>query len=79
MELLNRIGKVIKDFCGVLSEEAIRKNFVLIYEILEEMLDFGHPQLTSTELIKPLIVNEPIAIKTPYIVYNITDKYKKFI
>jgi AP-4 complex subunit mu-1 len=43
MELLNRIAKVIKDFCGVLSEEAIRKNFVLIYEILEEMLDFGHP------------------------------------
>jgi AP-4 complex subunit mu-1 len=37
---------VIKDFCGVLSEEAIRKNFVMIYEILDEVIDFGHPQLT---------------------------------
>jgi AP-4 complex subunit mu-1 len=45
---------VIKDFCGVLTEDAIRKNFILIYEILDEMLvpsftpiiiipqDFGH-------------------------------------
>lgn len=35
----------------------IRKNFVLIYEIIDEMFDFGHPQLTSSELIKPMIVN----------------------
>ena len=58
-EYMNQIIKVIKDFCGVLSEEAIRKNFVLIYEIIDEMMDFGYPQLTSTEKVKDYIVSPP--------------------
>ena len=58
------ILKVIKDFCGVLSEDVLRKNFTLLYEITDEMLDFGYPQLTATELVKPLIVNEPILSPT---------------
>ena len=44
LELLNRIARVIKDYCGVLSEESIRKNFILVYELLDEMLDFGYVQ-----------------------------------
>jgi AP-4 complex subunit mu-1 len=43
LEVLNKISKIIKDFCGIISEEAIRKNFVLIYELLDEIMDFGHP------------------------------------
>lgn len=31
LELLHRIIVVIKDFCGQITEETIRKNFVLIY------------------------------------------------
>jgi len=38
IELLNKIFKIIKDFCGVLTEESIRKNFILIYEILDELI-----------------------------------------
>lgn len=38
LELLTRITKLIKDYCGVLSEESIRKNFVLIYELLDEIM-----------------------------------------
>lgn len=49
LELLARIFKIIKDFCGYFNEEIIRKNFVLIYEILDEIIDFGCPQLTSSE------------------------------
>lgn len=58
MEVLNRGSKMIKDFCGVLTEESIRKNFTLIYEILDEFIDFGFPQYTSTEQIKPFIIND---------------------
>lgn len=60
LELLNRIMTIIKDFCGTINEEIIRKNFVLIYEILDEIIDFGHPQLTNTSHIKPLIASEVI-------------------
>jgi hypothetical protein len=38
IELLERVAKVFKDYCGVLSEESIRKNFVLLYELLDEMI-----------------------------------------
>lgn len=62
LEILNRLMLVIKDHCGVLSEESIRKNFVLIYEITDEMIDFGIPQLSSTEQIKPFVFNEPILV-----------------
>ena len=46
------INAFLKDFCGVLSEEAMRKNFILIYELLDEVIDFGYPQLTSVEILK---------------------------
>jgi hypothetical protein len=49
---------VIKDYCGVVSEESIRRNFILIYELLDEILDFGYAQSTSTEHLKNFIYNE---------------------
>jgi len=62
LELLHRLAVLFKDYCGILSEEAVRKNFVLIYELLDEVLDFGYPQLTSTELLKPFVFNEPVVL-----------------
>ncbi|GFH51148.1 AP-4 complex subunit mu-1 [Chaetoceros tenuissimus] len=63
IELLSRIAKVFKDYCGTLSEEAIRKNFILCYELLDEMIDYGYPQLTRTETLKPFVYNEPIVVQ----------------
>lgn len=62
IELLNRLAKVFKDYCGVLNEEAIRRNFILIYELLDEMLDYGHPQVTTTEMLKVCVHNEAVVI-----------------
>ena len=55
--------KVFRDYCGVLNEESIRKNFVLIYEIIDEMIDYGHAQLVTTEHIRQNIVNEPVLLQ----------------
>ena len=33
-----------------ISEENIKNNFVLIYELLDEILDFGHPQNTEVSI-----------------------------
>lgn len=38
MELIGRCTKVFKDYCGVMTEESIRKNFILLYELLDEMV-----------------------------------------
>jgi AP-4 complex subunit mu-1 len=48
LELLSRVIRVFKDFAGSLSEETIRKHFPLFYEILDEAVDFGFVQTTST-------------------------------
>ncbi len=64
IELLNRLTKVFKDYCGVLNEESIRKNFILIYELLDEMVDFGYAQVTSTEALKNCVHNEPAVVDT---------------
>lgn len=55
--------KVIKDFCGVFTEESLRKNFVLAYEIIDEMVDFGYPQSISTEQVRPYMVNTPVQVE----------------
>mmetsp|Transcript_24994 Transcript_24994/g.37956 ORF Transcript_24994/g.37956 Transcript_24994/m.37956 type:complete len:470 (+) Transcript_24994:36-1445(+) len=63
IELLSTIAKVFKDYCGTLSEEAIRKNFILLYELLDEMMDYGYPQVTRTENLKAFVYNEPIVVE----------------
>jgi AP-4 complex subunit mu-1 len=74
LEVLEKLMKVIKDHCGVLSEESIRKNFVLIYEIIDEMIDFGYPQLSSTEQIKPFVFTEPVLVSNKISVPSIFNK-----
>lgn len=54
---------MFKDYCGTLSEEAIRKNFILLYELLDEMMDYGYPQITRTEMLKSCVYNEPIVVE----------------
>ena len=38
LELLSNIVGRIHDFCGALEEDNLRTNFVLIYEIIDEMI-----------------------------------------
>ena len=62
LELLHRIAKVIKDYCGTLSEDAVRKNAILTYELLDEMIDYGIPQSTSTAALEKHIFNDPVVV-----------------
>lgn len=64
MEFLTRATRVFKDYCGVISEETIRSNFVLLYELLDEIMDNGYIQGTSSEVLKRYVFNEPIVVET---------------
>jgi AP-4 complex subunit mu-1 len=55
LSFLNRVESLIKDFCGSVSEDSIRNNFILIYEIIDELLDFGYFQSETSEEILPYI------------------------
>lgn len=57
LELLSAIVGRINDFCGCLDEEILRNNFVLIYELIDEIMDFGHPQFTDPETLKRFVTS----------------------
>jgi AP-1 complex subunit mu len=38
-----------------LEEESIRDNFVIIYELLDEMMDFGFPQTTESKILQEYV------------------------
>ena len=39
-----------------LEEESIRDNFVIIYELLDEMMDFGYPQTTESKILQEWVI-----------------------
>ncbi|GAC95247.1 hypothetical protein PHSY_002822 [Pseudozyma hubeiensis SY62] len=47
-------------FGGKFDEEAVKNNFVLIYELLDEILDFGYPQNSEIDTLKMYITTEGV-------------------
>jgi AP-2 complex subunit mu-1 len=50
--LYNFINVCRAYFKGEFNEATIRKNFSLIYELLDEVMDYGYPQILDPELLK---------------------------
>ncbi|KAL4442926.1 hypothetical protein ABPG77_008417 [Micractinium sp. CCAP 211/92] len=63
LELLMRIHSICRDYFGYVSEEVIRRNFLLVYELLDEIVDYGFPQNSSTERLKQFVLMEPMIVK----------------
>ena len=40
-EFLLKVVEVMQNYFGKISEENVKNNFVLIYELLDEIVDFG--------------------------------------
>jgi AP-1 complex subunit mu len=49
---LHRLTQVLVEYFKELEEESIRDNFVIIYELLDEMMDFGYPQTTESKILQ---------------------------
>lgn len=52
-----------QDYFGVCSEPVIKDNVVVVYEVLEEMLDNGFPLATESNILKELI-KPPTILRT---------------
>ena len=48
--------QVFVDYFRELEEESIRDNFVLIYELMDELMDFGYPQSTETKILQEYVI-----------------------
>jgi AP-1 complex subunit mu len=39
------------------EEESIRDNFVIVYELLDEFMDFGYPQTTDPKVLQEYVIS----------------------
>jgi AP-1 complex subunit mu len=63
---------VLVEYFKELEEESIRDNFVIIYELLDEMMDFGYPQTTESKILQEYITQDAykLEIRPPMAVTN---------
>ncbi|CAF4050223.1 unnamed protein product, partial [Rotaria magnacalcarata] len=55
IEFLHRMMDLFEDYFGTCTETSIKDNYVVVYELLDEMLDSGLPLATETNILKELI------------------------
>lgn len=60
---LQKLKDILVDYFQELEEESIRDNFVLIYELLDEIMDHGYPQITDFKVLKELIKTSSYKMK----------------
>ncbi|KAJ7187027.1 Mu homology domain-containing protein [Mycena filopes] len=62
---LHRFVSVLIEYFKILEEESIRDNFVIIYELMDEMIDFGVPQTTESKTLQEFITQESHELNKP--------------
>jgi len=55
VEFLHRVVDTFEDYFNECSEAVIKENYVVVYELLDEMLDNGFPLATESNILKELI------------------------
>mmetsp|Transcript_22291 Transcript_22291/g.47422 ORF Transcript_22291/g.47422 Transcript_22291/m.47422 type:complete len:430 (+) Transcript_22291:47-1336(+) len=56
LKLLYKMAEIFKAyFGGAFDENQIRRHFVLIYELLDEIIDYGYPQILEADILKKYI------------------------
>lgn len=73
-EFLNKAVEVMQSYFGKVSEENIKNNFVLIYELLDEILDFGYPQNSDVGILKTYITQQGVKSQTKEETAQITNQ-----
>ncbi|EFJ52801.1 hypothetical protein VOLCADRAFT_108841 [Volvox carteri f. nagariensis] len=71
---LHRLVDVFRHYFQELEEESLRDNFVIVYELLDEVMDFGYPQFTEAKILAEYIKTDAYrmeaTVKPPMAVTN---------
>lgn len=71
---LHRVVDVFKHYFEKFEEESIKDNFVVVYELLDEIMDFGYPQYTEAKILSEFIKTDAyrmeVAQRPPMAVTN---------
>ncbi|KAG2694590.1 hypothetical protein I3760_08G153100 [Carya illinoinensis] len=63
IEFLCRVADVLSDYLGGLNEDVIKDNFIIVYELLDEMIDNGFPLTTEPNILREMIAQPNIVSK----------------
>lgn len=55
IEFLHRVMDVFTDYFGDCTELVVKDHYVVVYELLDEMLDNGYPHVTDLNVLKGMI------------------------
>ncbi|XP_040202361.1 AP-1 complex subunit mu-2 [Rana temporaria] len=61
---LYKMVEVFTEYFKELEEESIRDNFVIVYELLDELMDFGFPQTTDSKILQEYITQQGNKLET---------------
>ncbi|KAG9051569.1 hypothetical protein FS837_004079 [Tulasnella sp. UAMH 9824] len=59
-EFLYKFISIARSYFSKVDEESVKNNFVLIYELIDEILDFGFPQNSEIDTLKMYITTESV-------------------
>ncbi|KAJ0079743.1 hypothetical protein Patl1_22454 [Pistacia atlantica] len=63
IEFLCRVADVLSGYLGGLNEDLVKDNFVIVYELLDEMIDNGFPLTTEPNILREMIAPPNIVSK----------------
>jgi AP-1 complex subunit mu len=63
MSFLNSITNLLNEFFNGLDADCVKDNLILIYELLDEVMDNGQPQLTDAKLLKNYVTSSALLSK----------------
>jgi AP-3 complex subunit mu len=55
IEFLHRVYEIFEEYFDSMDENTIKDNFSMIYQLLEEMMDYGYPLTTEPNALKVMI------------------------
>lgn len=58
LAFLYKLLEVLASYMREVREDSVRENFVVIYELLDEMMDWGVPQVTETAMLSQFITQK---------------------
>ena len=57
---IDALVELLRSYFGKVTEHALKQNFVVVYELLDEIIDFGFPQITSASVLQKFITQKGV-------------------
>merc|ERR1711892_219676 len=58
VSFMHKLCEVFAEYFKEVEEESIRDNFVTVYELMDEVMDYGSPQFTDSKILQEYITQE---------------------